>query len=1176
MSQYIRFSSDDLKVFEAEILYRAKTIVSRSSSRDAVAARGQAFDDVASELRKANGDVFRTPKQVRTKWASTRQKIMAYYKTGKLPQSKCEAELVRNMAESLRSLLEQPQSISDSTSTTAASSSSATPSIIGGGGITSSTSTSHMRRTSACHGIGRPPPPATSSTSLPSITGGRYYSAAVGDTGVTAPPITLESSSPAACGSSMGEEDGIQLNDNGNNRRRRRQSREDDASPDEHFRDDDDVVLPAKVRKFITPTTDRVGGVEELGVTPATVVLVQAVTPPIIMAAATSHSSPTPPGLQQQQQQGDNDGGKDEEENDERYRALNDEYHASKYLESIGVTPTARRCKMMIRLQHRQYGTPPRDGIEEGQGNNISSRRDSTNIPQQQHPSHTDTSSSSSSSSAAAAAAEAVVSLLLDKEGLPPLVMSDASPLPILLPNIPLHGFNGGEASGGAPQEDSIKDGNKLNEVPVDRTIIHELENLRHQQRQEQARHPPGKDMIQTTGAVMGCDDDDMNGSIDRLHTAGNDGNDNDDDAQFCRLTRRFVWPFAYLDYESSSSSSSHHRSIRQEYVWGGFESSSGMSMEREIDSTLLKGIVRQKRISITIPQVEDYMTHYITNTYPIPLLRGDIPTRRRLVSGVGDDGHLPPRLVEQFHRLCKECIGTHDTASMVSSAVQPAEDLQCQGSPTAAGLLAPTMYPVTQGMCEVGKVNVRINAMFKVLFDPDMTLSRFPHLERPSAGMIDKDLIRMAREADAKATAASSTLPPDCRGKRQGKSRQIPTSRLSTAAPPPAAHGNTALLRVSMTPETCSHPRVRRYLTRQQESATTKHAFLHDWLQGRRAGKKRPAGFKPIRVKPSTTTTADTPSADTMIRTHLKAAEAETRPCSTSPSREDRHRVRTRSELTEADDSGIIFNSNGADEQEDSMNTAGSPLQASDDSMMIQPGQPLGKRPRLSKSPLHSKAIGTASSSLVAHADDDGASIWKGFRKMEESVIGAHPQPDRAPSNDALSLRDEGRHGDRATSDRSSECDNEHELLTSPAVLTFYSGNMSSERSPSRDVKIAKNINGERKSGDRRLPAPEVCLLPTTAEGCPMTEDACIAGLWKSIGWEVELHYDCESGKVWGRWGPLQAITAYLSGDRLVDGILELGGIQLTEAVVDLQGGTIHWGTGEVDQASRGMSKRI
>ncbi|EER02462.1 hypothetical protein Pmar_PMAR004825 [Perkinsus marinus ATCC 50983] len=95
MSQYIRFSGDDLKVFEAEILYRAKIIISRSSSRDAVAARGQAFDDVASELRKANGDVFRTPKQVRTKWASTRQKIMTYYKTGKLPQSKCEAEMVR-------------------------------------------------------------------------------------------------------------------------------------------------------------------------------------------------------------------------------------------------------------------------------------------------------------------------------------------------------------------------------------------------------------------------------------------------------------------------------------------------------------------------------------------------------------------------------------------------------------------------------------------------------------------------------------------------------------------------------------------------------------------------------------------------------------------------------------------------------------------------------------------------------------------------------------------------------------------------------------------------------------------------------------------------------------------------------------------------------------------------
>ncbi|KAF4666408.1 hypothetical protein FOZ61_009785 [Perkinsus olseni] len=947
------------------------------------------------------------------------------------------------------------------------------------------------------------------------------------------------------------------------------------------------------------------------------------------MADATSHSSSTPPGLQQQQQ-GDNDGGKDEEENDGRYRALNDEYHASKYLESIGVTPTARRCKMMIRLQHRQYGTPPRNGIEEGQGNNISSRRDSTNTPQQQHPSHTDTSSS--------AAAEAVASLLLDKKGLPPLVMSDASPSPILLPNIPLHGFDEGEASGGAPQEDSMKDGNKLNELPVDRTIMHELENLRHhQQRQEQARHSPGKDMIQTTGAEMGCDDD-RNRSIDRLHTAGHDNDDNND-TQFCRLTRRFVWPFAYLDYESSSSSSSsHHRSIRQEYVWGGYESSSGMSMEREIDSTLLKGIVRHKRISITLPQVEDYMTHYITNTYPIPLLRGDIPTRRRLVSGVGDDEHLPPRLVEQFHRLCKECelarlggLLAHLAYWLMFGGSQSGrmdgEDTHTKGPEGDEGtsglpkehrqalvltilhqwsrvlsklpricsgghqqqraywlrrcilllkvcvrwIILEYQYPALLSLSSSieGKVNVRINAMFKVLFDPDMTLSRFPHLERPSAGMmIDKDVIRMAREADAKATAASSTLPPDCRGKRQGKSRQIPTSRLSTAAPPPAAHCNTALLRVSMTPETCSHPRVRKYLTRQQESATTKHAFLHDWLQG----KKRPAGFKPIRVKPSTTTTADTSSADTMIRTHLKAAEAETRPSSTSPSREDRHRVRTRSELTEADDSGIIFNSNGADEQEDTVNTAGSPLQTSNDGMMIQPGQPLGKRPRLSKSPLHSKAIGTASPTLVAHADDDddddddGASIWKGFRKVKGSVIGAHPQLDRAPSNgnDALSLRDEGCHGDRATSDRSSEGDNEHELLTSPAVLTFYSGNMSFELSPSRDVKIAKNIDSKRKSGDRRLPAPEVCLLSTTAEGCPMTEDACIAGLWKSIGWEVELHYDCESGKVWGRWGPLQAITAYLSGDRLVDGILELGGIQLTEAVVDLQGGTIHWGTGE------------
>ncbi|KAF4713050.1 hypothetical protein FOZ62_017203 [Perkinsus olseni] len=956
------------------------------------------------------------------------------------------------------------------------------------------------------------------------------------------------------------------------------------------------------------------------------------------MAAATSRSSPTPPG---------NDGGKDDEENDERYRALNDEYHTSKYLESIGVTPTARRCKMMLRLQHRhrEYGTPPRDGIEEGQGNNISSRRDSANIPRQQYTSHTDTSSSSSSSAAAEAEAEAVVSSLLDKKGLPPLVMSDASPSPILLPNIPLHGFNEGEAAGGAPQEDSMKDGNKLNELPVDRAIMHELENLRHQQqRQEQARRPRGEGMIQTTQAEMGCEDG-MSGSVERLQTAGNDGNDSDDDdddAQFCRLIRRFVWPFAYLDYESSSSSSSssHHRSIRQEYVWGGFESSSGVSMERELDSTLLKGIVRQKRIGITIPQVEDYITHYITNTYPIPLLRGDIPTRGGLVSGVGDDEHLPPRLVEQFRRLCKECelarlggLLAHLAYWLMFggslSSRMDGEDTHTKGLEGDEGISAlpeehrqalvltilhqwsrvlsnlpricsvrghqqrqaywlrrcilllkvcvrwiileyqyPALLSLSNSM--EGKVNVRINAMFKVLFDPDMTLSRFPHLERPSAGMMDKDLIRMAREADAKATAASSTLPPDCRGKRQGKRSQIPTSRLSTAAPPPAAHCNTALLRVSMTPETCSHPKVRRYLTRQQESATTTHTFLHDWLRGRRAGKKRPAGFKPIRrVKPSTTTTttADTPStADTMIRTHLKAAEAETRPCSTSPSREDRHRVRTRSELTEADDSDVIFNSNGADEQEDAMNTAGSPLQTSNDGMMIQPGQPLGKRPRLSKSPLHSKAIGTASPTLVAHADDDGASIWKGFREVEGSVIGAHPQPDKVPSNgnDALSLRDEGCHGDRATSELSSEGDNEHELLTSPAGLTSCSGNMSFELSPSRDVKIAKNIDSKRKSGDRRLPAPEVCLLPTTAEGCPMTEDACIAGLWKSIGWEVELHYDCESGKVWGRWGPLQAITAYLSGDRLVDGILELGGIELTEAVVDLQGGTIHWGTGE------------
>ncbi|KAF4678771.1 hypothetical protein FOZ63_018994 [Perkinsus olseni] len=861
------------------------------------------------------------------------------------------------------------------------------------------------------------------------------------------------------------------------------------------------------------------------------------------MAAATSRSSPTPPG---------NDGGKDDEENDERYRALNDEYHTSKYLESIGVTPTARRCKMMLRLQHRhrEYGTPPRDGIEEGQGNNISSRRDSANIPRQQYTSHTDT-SSSSSSAAAEAEAEAVVSSLLDKKGLPPLVMSDASPSPILLPNIPLHGFNEGEAAGGAPQEDSMKDGNKLNELPVDRAIMHELENLRHQQqRQEQARRPRGEGMIQTTQAEMGCEDG-MSGSVERLQTAGNDGNDSDDDdddAQFCRLIRRFVWPFAYLDYESSSSSSSssHHRSIRQEYVWGGFESSSGVSMERELDSTLLKGIVRQKRIGITIPQVEDYITHYITNTYPIPLLRGDIPTRGGLVSGVGDDEHLPPRLVEQFRRLCKECelarlggLLAHLAYWLMFggslSSRMDGEDTHTKGLEGDEGISAlpeehrqalvltilhqwsrvlsnlpricsvrghqqrqaywlrrcilllkvcvrwiileyqyPALLSLSNSM--EGKVNVRINAMFKVLFDPDMTLSRFPHLERPSAGMIDKDLIRMAREADAKATAASSTLPPDCRGKRQGKRSQIPTSRLSTAAPPPAAHCNTALL---------SH----------------------------------------------------------------QAAEAETRPCSTSPSREDRHRVRTRSELTEADDSDVIFNSNGADEQEDAMNTAGSPLQTSNDGMMIQPGQPLGKRPRLSKSPLHSKAIGTASPTLV-----------------EGSVIGAHPQPDKVPSNgnDALSLRDEGCHGDRATSELSSEGDNEHELLTSPAGLTSCSGNMSFELSPSRDVKIAKNIDSKRKSGDRRLPAPEVCLLPTTAEGCPMTEDACIAGLWKSIGWEVELHYDCESGKVWGRWGPLQAITAYLSGDRLVDGILELGGIELTEAVVDLQGGTIHWGTGE------------
>lgn len=35
--------------------------------------------------------------------------------------------------------------------------------------------------------------------------------------------------------------------------------------------------------------------------------------------------------------------------------------------------------------------------------------------------------------------------------------------------------------------------------------------------------------------------------------------------------------------------------------------------------------------------------------------------------------------------------------------------------------------------------------------------------------------------------------------------------------------------------------------------------------------------------------------------------------------------------------------------------------------------------------------------------------------------------------------------------------------------------------------------------------------------------------------------------------------------GNRLVDGMLELGSIRLSDAVVDLDAGTISWGTGEV-----------
>lgn len=75
------------------------------------------------------------------------------------------------------------------------------------------------------------------------------------------------------------------------------------------------------------------------------------------------------------------------------------------------------------------------------------------------------------------------------------------------------------------------------------------------------------------------------------------------------------------------------------------------------------------------------------------------------------------------------------------------------------------------------GKVDVRINAMFKQLFDPDLSLSRFPCLERspPNRIQFHKDMIRMAEEADIKEASSSS---------HRGSSKVIITLHRSLSSP--------------------------------------------------------------------------------------------------------------------------------------------------------------------------------------------------------------------------------------------------------------------------------------------------------------------------------------------------------------------------------------------------------
>ncbi|KAF4661404.1 hypothetical protein FOL47_006691 [Perkinsus chesapeaki] len=403
------------------------------------------------------------------------------------------------------------------------------------------------------------------------------------------------------------------------------------------------------------------------------------------------------------------------------------------------------------------------------------------------------------------------------------------------------------------------------------------------------------------------------------------------------------------------------------------------------------------------------------------------------------------------------------------------------------------------------------------------------------------KDMIRMAKEADI-------------------------TTRTRINNTTPTRKSTVALF--------CNDPNTRKYVNKQQEGeqAHDMNTFLDDWLYGitdqQRQSRRRASNRRRIALgndgdnngnnRASRVDGLNNNDSHEMRRrtTHFKVLstnrtwrlrslvsnnnnneevdedEAETRPCSTSPTPRDHHqhqqedirRIRTRSELTD-------YNNNeegGVDKMDNEArvkfgNTVNCQQQE-------QQEPPRGKRPRLSLSPdvqEGRRPLLTDNTTLLL------SSIWMDDDDDEEDDDDPPQQPREDASTEVLDSCTNG----------SSEVEVVNKEAANEGVL--YGGYKSDE---------------QRLKTLYYLPSPQICCCLPNDDKTDL-----ITGLWKSTVWEIYLNHDIKTSRVWGEWGPLQEITAYLKGDRLVDGVLKIGNIELSEAIVDIEAGTITWGTGEI-----------